>query len=306
MTTSYLVGKEDLLDWTKRILQDYSGVPVTKRQLYYRLVANGVIPNTIPSYKRVINMTTDWILDGVLSIHAFEDRSRSLIEYDTGWRDHDPKSWLKFALEEAIQIAEQYSLARWFGQDKRVIVAVEKQALQGVFDQICKEYNVDLAVFKGYSSLSFLDEISQSIDGDENDGRDVVVLYFGDFDPSGKDIPRSAEEHLNGFFQQNVVFKRIALERDEAESMSLIPAPVKTTDSRSNKFIQDNGTNVYELDAIEPKTLQRMIRKAIEEYIEHNHLEERERLMQDGRKLIKEKLEHSGIKNLIQSLGSGA
>ncbi|MDG6935126.1 MAG: hypothetical protein JRN68_10595, partial [Nitrososphaerota archaeon] len=228
MITPYTIDKEGLLDWTKRILQDYAGVAITKRQLYYRLVANGVIPNTIPSYKRIINVTTDWVLDGVIDILAFEDRSRSLIEHDIGWRAHGPENWLKLSLEQAINTAEHYSLARWYGQDKRVIVAVEKQALQGVFDQICQRYNVDLAVFKGYSSLSFLNEISQSIDGNENDDRDVIVLYFGDFDPSGKDIPRSAEAHLNGFFKQNVVFRRIALELDQAKSMSLMPAPVKT------------------------------------------------------------------------------
>jgi hypothetical protein len=265
-----------------------------------------VVTNTIPSYKRIINVTTDWVLDGVIDILAFEDRSRSLIEHDAGWREHDPTNWLKLSLEQAIDTAERYSLARWYGQDMRVIVAVEKQALQGVFDQICQRYNVDLAVFKGYSSLSFLNEISQSIDSNENDGRDVIVLYFGDFDPSGKDIPRSAEEHLNGFFEQDVVFKRVALELNQAKSMNLIPAPVKTTDSRSNKFIQDNGTDVYELDAIEPKTLQGMIRSAIEEYIDPHILKEKDRLMQDGRESIRKKLNESGIRDLIKSLGGRA
>ena len=43
MITPYTIDKEGLLDWTKRILQDYAGVAITKRQLYYRLVANGVV-----------------------------------------------------------------------------------------------------------------------------------------------------------------------------------------------------------------------------------------------------------------------
>ena len=45
----------NLLSSVKTILEQYSGTPITIRQLYYRLVAAGTIPNNINSYKRLVD-----------------------------------------------------------------------------------------------------------------------------------------------------------------------------------------------------------------------------------------------------------
>ena len=46
-------GNDEFLFSVRNVLDQYSGTPVTIRQLYYRLVAGGVIPNNINSYKRL-------------------------------------------------------------------------------------------------------------------------------------------------------------------------------------------------------------------------------------------------------------
>ena len=300
--TSYSTDRLTLLGNVRAVLTEYEGTLITKRQLYYRLVANGCIPNSHRSYKRIVEATAQWSKEGEIPLSAFEDRTRGLNRFDQGWREDDPDIWLYSAISEAVEVSESYHLAAWFGQDRRVVVGVEKQALEGVFVDICSDLNVDLAVFRGYSSLSFLKEISDSIDDDDNDGRDVVLLYFGDFDPSGLNIPEAAEETLNGFFGRNIEFRRIALSLEQARSLKLIPAPVKQTDSRTDSFVSEHGTQVFELDAVEPRMLQEMIRDAVAKHIDRGVTEQRNKLVAKGRRKIKNTMTKSGIYELLAKL----
>jgi hypothetical protein len=297
-------ARGELLAGVKGVLAKYTGTAVTVRQLYYRLVAGGIIPNNLRAYKNLVAALTQWRRERKVPLSAFEDRTRGMNRLDVGWRSDDPGSWLAAWLKRAVEQSESYRLARWYGQPERVIVAVEKQALEGPFTTVCEELAVDLAVCRGYPSLSFLHEVAGALSvGDhERDGRLNVIVYFGDLDPSGLNIPETVERDLSGMFGQQFEFVRVALTQEQVEQYSLIPAPVKLTDSRAEGFVAEHGHEVYELDALEPGVLQDLIRSAVSEHFDEGADEERDEAEEKGRTYIRGRLDKSKIRELIAEL----
>lgn len=291
--------RPELLVAVRALLDSYDG-KFTVRQLYYRLVAAGIIPNNTRSYKNVVAALGKWRRDGSISVAAFEDRTRGMNRLDVGWREDDPEGWLRAALREGLDTARKYTLARWQGQKFRVVVAVEKQALEGPFTEVCEELEVDLAVCRGYPSISFLYEIARALK-DSVDRRNII-LYFGDFDPSGLNIPEVIERDLGIMFGQEFALECIALTREQADEMGLIPAPVKRGDARSAAFADEHGEEVYELDAIEPEALKALIRENVERYFDDDAWSDRDGMVQSGREHIERLIENSGIVTLLETL----
>jgi len=294
----------DLLAATKNVLDQYTGTAVTVRQLYYRLVAGGIIPNNLRAYKNLVAALSDWRRMRLLPFEAFEDRTRALHRMDIGQRHDNPIGWARYFLNDGVASAKDYSLARWFGQAERVIVAVEKQALEGPFMEVCRELGVDLIVARGYPSLSYLADIANSMHPDDRalDGRKNILLYFGDHDPSGQNIPEVIERDLRGLFGISFDLTRVALNPDQVEAMDLIPAPVKLTDSRAEGFIAEHGEEVYELDAIEPHALQELIREAVNEHFDEDAFTDREEKVRRGKARIARMLRRGGVETLLREL----
>jgi hypothetical protein len=105
------------------------------------------------------------------------------------------------------------------------------------------------------------------------------MLYFGDFDPSGEDIPRSVKENLSRM-GCDIEVERIALNKEQIERYKLPSAPVKRTDSRSVGWVG----GVVELDAVEPKTLERICENAIDGYFDNDKYEELQELEEKEKK----------------------
>ena len=294
----------ELLSSVKGVLQTYQGTPITIRQLYYRLVAAGTIPNNINSYKRLVDRLSKWRKDRTLPMDSFIDRTRALIIHDYGWYDHNPRTWLSDDLDRLLNSFITYSLNKWYKQPYRITVAVEKQALEGVFDPICQDLGVNLAVCRGYPSLSFTREIAEYM-GKLYEGQeevDDIILYFGDYDPSGMNIPESIEDNLTNVFDASFQLERIALLEDQVSEMDLIPAPVKTTDSRASKFMSEHGDEVFELDAVDPKDLQEMIREAITGYMSPDAQKKREKDIEEGKQRIAELMDSHNISGMLDQL----
>jgi hypothetical protein len=286
-------------------LAEYSGTPITVRQLYYRLVAGGVIENSINSYKRLVSWLSGWRKNGEIPFGAFVDRTRELSDFDMGWHRHDPRAWLLNSLKQMRESYYDYDLNLWFGQHWHVVVAVEKQALEGVFEPICRELGVNLVVCRGYPSLSLLRDVGKDLNtrwkGQPAD-RQNVILYFGDFDPSGLNIPEAIMTSLHDVFQVKTEYEHIALEKEQIDQMNLIPAPVKLTDSRASRFMVENGEEVYELDAVEPRQLQEMIRKAVLDYYDNGAAEKRKEAIEEGREKIAELEEDHDLESIKDKL----
>lgn len=243
-----------IIDNSIEICSQYDYGVLTLRSLHYQLVGLGMT-NDIQHYKRVVNAMIEARWAGQISFDQFSDLDRSMI----GGTKHETTILADKIEEGKFQVKAwmtAYSKNRWENQPIYPEVLIEKKALQGVFAPICEDMDVSLGACKGYPSLTFLNEMANRF---RDIDKHIVVLYFGDYDPSGEDIPRSIVENLERF-GVSIDLRRIALMEDQVMEWKLPPAPAKLTDSRTAKW---DGLGQVELDAVKPERLQQLCRKSI-------------------------------------------
>lgn len=162
------------------------GYTLTLRQLYYQLVAGDIIPNDDVVYKKLSGVLGDLRYCGLIDWNAIEDRGR--VPYLPYWAASVPD-----ALND---IAASFRLDRQQGQPKMVEVWTEKDAVSGILKRITTKYHIRLVVNKGYSSDSAMYSAYERFLKSINGGQKVVILYFGDHDPSGLDMIRDIRERI--------------------------------------------------------------------------------------------------------------
>lgn len=250
-----------IIQESRKVLETYSS-GITLRQLYYRLVAQGMT-NDLQHYKRVVSAMTSARWAGSVEMEAFIDRERSVYGR-TESRVQELDDQIESAKISIKSWLTSYYLERWSNQPKFIEVWIEKKALQGVFEQPCREMDVALAPCKGYPSLTFLNEASKRFKLEQVKGKEVTLLYFGDYDPSGEDIPRSIKDNLERM-ECIINVERIALNPDLIKKLKLPSVPPKKSDSRSANW---DGLGAVELDAVEPNLLKHICAKAINQYFD--------------------------------------
>lgn len=236
------------------IIEEYQaqGFELTLRQLYYQFVSRDLIPNTQKSYKHLGNVVNDGRLAGTIDWLAIVDRTRNL-QSNSHWGGPG---------EIVEACARQFQIDKWEGQENRPEVWIEKDALAGVIEKVCKRNDVAFFSCRGYTSQSEMWVAAQRLERYRDNGQTPVIIHLGDHDPSGIDMSRDIDDRL-ALFMGGVEVKRIALNMDQVNKYSPPPNPAKVTDSRAEKYIEKYGHESWELDALEPKVLEKLIEKTI-------------------------------------------
>lgn len=241
------------------IIADYAaqGYRLTLRQLYYQFVARDLLANTQRSYKRLGNIISGARLAGLVDWEAIEDRTRNL-ESNPHWTD--PAAIIRAA-------ARSFRLDKWENQPCRVEVWIEKEALIGVIERICRDLDVDFFACRGYVSQSEQWAAGKRFAEYVEGGQDVVLLHLGDHDPSGLDMTRDNDERLALFARTpGITVRRLALNRDQIDTYDPPPNPAKLTDSRYRAYYLEHGGESWELDALDPRVIGELIGDAVAEY----------------------------------------
>jgi hypothetical protein len=229
--------------------------PITGRGIGYKLFARGLIPSMATAEMQKVyrllriareqdDIPWEWIVD----------ETRSLERVST-W--DDPEHYAKC-------VAQSYRRDFWNQQPSRCEVWSEKGTVRGVLQPVLDEYAVGFRVMHGFSGATTVHEISQ-----DDDGRDLIALYVGDFDPSGmfmseEDLPR----RLFNYQGDHVELRRIALTREHVNGLLSFPAADKRKDPRFRWFVTNHGDRCWELDAMDPNDLRDCVEEAIKELIE--------------------------------------
>lgn len=293
--------RAELLAFAVELQEQYAadGFSLTLRQMYYQLVSRGWLENGQKHYKRVGDILTQARYNGSFPLDGLVDRGRSVALGDTTRCDTDVDECLKTAgswIESLPEFLMQTD--RWYGQDTYVSVWVEKEALAEIFERTCGQLGVGWFACKGYPSVSalysYLKGCMYACSESEREGSytfnegagwterhsgtasNAVVLYFGDHDPDGWEIPRSCERNLAILQRQlgtdiPIEFKRIALNMDQIEEYDPPPFPAKMTSSRYASYVNEHGIDdAWELDALEPSVLQGLITEQVEEIFDES------------------------------------
>lgn len=253
-----LFNRKWIIDNSITIVNQYEKSILTLRGLHYRLVSLGMT-NDLVHYKKVVNSIISARWEGLIKFDVFSDNDRAMIGYTKNMITN-VETEINNAKYQINAWMNSYNKNRWENQYYYPEVFIEKKALQGVFGIPCKTLDVGLGACKGYPSLTFLYDTAQRLKYAEEEGKQPVLLYFGDYDPSGEDIPRSIEENIKKLGCQSIELRRISLLEEQVVDWKLPPAPVKIGDSRSANW---NGLGQVELDAIAPEKLQELCTNAI-------------------------------------------
>ena len=233
---------------------------LTLRQIYYRLVAGGLIPNRRTSYNGLSAQLVTARENGDVDEAQIVDRSRSI-------NDNSFDSPADFLDAVEYTAREKFMSRFWATQGKYVEIWVEKDALSQVLSGAIRDFNTVVCPSRGYSSFSYIKDAANRFNRHtaDLDEAQVVILHFTDHDPSGIDMSRDLQARFSSYSSVDVQVKRIALTSEQVEQFNLLPNPTKLSDSRSPAYEARFGSECWELDAIPPDQLVRIVQEAVEE-----------------------------------------
>jgi len=243
------VSWEKVLLVAKEIVES-SELSMTLRQLFYQLVSRGLIPNTQSYYGHLSKKTAAARREGIFP--DFIDATREIHEYLSFQSPVQAKEWLSL----------RYRRNRTEGQGFSLYLGVEKRGLVVQLKHWFSDYGVPILCLGGYSSQTYVNTVVLHVEQQE---RPSVLIYAGDFDPSGEDIHRDFVARTNCFDH----VERVALNEDQISKYDLVPQMGKTTDPRAFAFVEKYGElSQTELDALTPKQLKSVYMEAFKNYFD--------------------------------------
>jgi hypothetical protein len=255
-----------LLGQVEEILAEYRDqLPLTVRQIFYRLVAAYLYDKTEAAYQRLAEKLVRARRARLIPFHVIRDDGVVTVEhrYYGGVGDFD---------DETSRRARDYRRDRQQGQRVRVELWCEAAGMLHQLDRVAREYSVPVYSAGGFGSLGAKRDIAvRSLEF----AYTTVVLHVGDFDPSGESIFEDIAEDAAAFVEadrhlatQRIEPVRVALTAEQVAEYRLPTAPVKESDSRSASW--DGGTGTCQLEALAPDTLAEIVETVIVDRLDHD------------------------------------
>jgi hypothetical protein len=227
------------------------GFDLTLRQLFYQMVSRIWLANKQSEYKRLGEIVNDARYAGLIDWDRIVDRTRTrrTVPHWTG-----PQSLLDGC-------AYSYRIDKWKGQPGRPWVWIEKEALVGIIEPVCRRLDLGWFACKGYVSASEAHGAARDV----SPGQKVLLLHLGDHDPSGLDMTRDIRKRFDIFRvdESRLKVKRIALNMSQVAELNPPPNPAKESDARFPAYRKLYGENCWELDALPPDYIEGIIEEAV-------------------------------------------
>jgi len=256
------------LEWDiLRVCKGYS--KLTVRQLYYLLSSRFGYPATRNFYKRVV-------------YHSKKMRRRN------------PELNKKFIDPTRILVRPALS----FGE---IELWVEKDSIRNFIGKLAAKYRLSVQVLRGFASLSMFRRALERAKK-----RDVkLIIYLGDWDPSGLDIQRASELEMD--HKLGIRFIRLAITWEQIQRLKPPSRPVNRNDPRAEAYIEKYGDRCWEIEAIRPRTLFRIVREGLKTHVPKEFLEEAAKREKAARlaRPITERLRKAIEKQVLTLLAEG-
>ena len=229
--------------------------PITGRGVGYKLFTAGLIPSMARNeMQRVYRLLKEAREEGHIAWDWIVDETRAIERVST-W--DNPADYARC-------VAQSYRREFWNQQPHRVQVWSEKGTVRGVLAPVLDHYAVGFLPVHGFSSATAAHDLAE-----DDDGRDLIVLYVGDLDPSGMYM---SEEDLPARFARydgtHIKLRRIALTSRQTTVLPSFPASDKRKDPRYSWFVRNYGHRCWELDAMDPNNLRNCVKREIVKLIE--------------------------------------
>jgi hypothetical protein len=217
-----------LIEQIRAILEEYRDhLPMTGRQVYYRMVAAYGYPKTTAAYDRLLE-------------HLGRARRARLIPM-SAIRDDRPESWGPGGWDSPAEwwasirtLAEGYEHAPDSGQPRAVEIWVEAAGMLPMVGKVAAEYGATAHTSGGFESVGAKYATATRIAYRD---RGTLVLQLGDHDPSGLSMLDAAAADVTAFLEEISPervpeFSRLAVTPAQIARYELPTAPQKSTDRR--------------------------------------------------------------------------
>jgi len=252
------------------------GFRPTLRELHYALVSYKAFPNLKKAYLSLSDHMTKGREKGFFDMDCLIDERHPIIDIQDIY--YRPDAWILDYLEKLANLTNTYNendagFPKWFNQPNYIEIWTEKQAMVKHLNQIVSKHNLQVRIvsFGGFPGTTELnDHVEQRLKAQMDKGKNVYLLWFGDFDPSGDSIDRTTFERLKWFekwsledyaTEKNIIFDlvRVAVTKEQIHEYNL-PWSIERLsreeqeklqkDSRYAEFERKNGKYACEVDSL--------------------------------------------------------
>ena len=196
-----------------------------------------------------------------------------------GFGYSDEKEWLRVGIGERECI-----LDRWQDADTYVEIWFEAFAMIGQFRYFAP--NISLVPFKGDASIEYKWRIAKRLEqmSGQYDGKPMTILYFGDLDQKGLEIPENALRDIRAWCSVPFEFIRCGLNKGDEVRFGL-GSSIDRADS-------------YQWESLSHEQARELIVPSVEKFISQRLFSEIEQREQEATEKFQE-----SIKEMFDDLG---
>jgi hypothetical protein len=269
-----------LLTQVQAVLAEYSThLPLTIRQIFYRLVGVHGYAKTERAYKRLCRHLNDARRAQLVPMDDIRDDGGTIYEIEA-WEDADA------FIDDCVDRAAGFRLDRTVGQPSRLVVVCEAAGMAPQLARVANPYGIKVMSGGGFDSLTDKHNFANEIADEE---RPVEVLHIGDHDASGLNMYLALLEDTEAFCEDiggEVTFTRLAVTPAQVQRYRLPTGEPKRKDKRAYGFDW-----TCQAEALAPDVLAAILKSAIT-----TRLNERayKRVLSDERKAREELMARLG------------
>ena len=253
-----------LLAKAQLVIEEYRNyLPLTVRQIFYRLVGHYGEEKTEKFYKKLIDHLGNARRGGWIDFDSIRDDGVSTQLMDRFADTDDFIATVK-------HMASTYQRNLMSAQNVHVEVWCEAAGMLSQLSRVANRYSIQCFSSSGFDSLTTKKTLANRIC---ETGKPAIILHLGDYDPSGTSIFDSADEDVRAFVladrlnaMVDVEFRRITLTKEQVAEYNLPTSPAKATDSRSKQW--EGGT--CQLEALAPDQIAEILKAEILAVINHD------------------------------------
>lgn len=236
------------------VLTEYADyLPLTLRQIFYRLVGTEVIGKTEKDYGNLGECLNRARRARIIPMDAVRDDGFSGgLQIEGGWRDT-----VEY-VDHLLADARQYVKDRQAEQPERLVVWCEASGMVPQIERVAHRYGVTVKSSGGFDSTTSRHAIAEYW----GSGEMVRALHVGDYDPSGEcmfDALREDAEAFADCYGNDLRFERIAITPEQIERYDLPTAPPKPSTHQTRKKM----TETVQVEAMSPSQLAEVVEQAI-------------------------------------------
>jgi hypothetical protein len=265
-----------VLGQVNEVLFEYRAhLPLTVRQIFYRLVGAHGFPKTEKDYKRLGEYLVRARRAGEIRFDAIRDDSASVMHHRHFDDEEDFYGYVQ-------RLGRDYTQNRQANQRYALRLHCEAEGMMPQMHAAMKDFSVPVYSCSGFDSLTARHDLAKWFhDTAVYGGKIPIMLHLGDYDPSGESIFESLVEDVWSFLSRDApglvarydatdLFVRVALVEEHVRMFDLPTAPPKESDGRAKKWEGET----CQLEALPPDELRTVVTGTVAGYIRYDVLEE--------------------------------